>query len=99
MTTDARLQDSAPAREGRRADREHLKYVVGSEGQQILIELTRFGRDSGQRLPDGIRHAVGVESGRSSCGVTTSSLFVFYDLNWMTMLSNDMCPECKRAAF
>jgi hypothetical protein len=98
MTADARLHDSELARDSRGGRRERLKYVVGSEGQQILMAPTTIGCDSGQRLPDGIRHAVDVNTGHPSCG-TADSLFVFDDLDWMTMLSNEMCSACKRAAF
>ena len=79
--------------------RERVKYVVGSERQQILIAPAGPGTDDGLRMPDGIRHAVDSTTGLSSCGASTSSLFVFDDLDWTTMLSNEMCPQCKRAAF
>jgi hypothetical protein len=78
---------------------ERVKYVVGSECQQILIAPVRHGADDGLRAPDGTRHAVDRMTNRASCGVTTNSLFVFRDLDWTTMLSNEMCPRCKRTAF
>jgi hypothetical protein len=34
----------------------------------------------------------------AACGVPASVLFVFEDLHWATMLSNEMCRDCKRAA-
>ena len=83
----------------RRSYRDRVKYVVGSERQQIRISPARRGADDALRVPEGIRHAVDVITNRASCGVSTDSLFVFGDLDWTTMLSNEMCPRCKRAAY
>ena len=99
MTVFTKSHDEAPVLDSRRNYRERVKYVVGSERQQILISRARRGGDDGLRVPEGIRHAVDTTTNRASCGVSTSSLFVFGDLDWTTMLSNEMCPRCKRTAF
>ena len=99
MTVVTKAHDQALVRDGRRNYRERVKYVVGSERQQILIAPAGHGTDDGLRVPDGIRHAVDSTTGHPSCGVSAGSLFVFGDLDWTTMLSNEMCPRCKRTAF
>ena len=99
MTVVTKAHDQALVRDGRRTYRERVKYVVGSERQQILIAPAGHGTDDGLRVPDGIRHAVDSTTERASCGAAADSLFVFGDLDWTTMLSNEMCPRCKRTAF
>jgi hypothetical protein len=80
-----------------------VKYVVGSESQQ-WVESSQLhtgwhlGNDGG-RAPEGLRHAVDVDAATTACGLPVSVFFVFDDLDWATMISNEMCPECKRAAF
>ena len=99
-TTEAQLQRGTPTVPGGHTyRRERVKYVVGSEHQEILLGTSDLGRESSRRVPDGIRHAVEVATGAAACGVDASSLFVFGDIDWATMLSNEMCPVCKRAAF
>jgi len=94
-----RSHDETLAHDGRRDHHGRVKYVVGSERQQILIEASDRGTDDGLRVPDGLRHAVDSTTGRASCGASAAALFVFEDLDWTTMLSNEMCPRCKRTAF
>jgi hypothetical protein len=97
--TDTNLHRGDPTVPGGHVhNREHVRYLVGCEHQQILLQTSGLARDSSRRIPDGVRHAVTVATGAALCGVDASSLFVF-DLDWATMLSNEMCPECKRAAF
>jgi hypothetical protein len=80
-----------------------VKYVVASQSQQ-WVESPRIrtgwhpGND-GRRAPEGLRHAVDVNAATAACGLPGSVLFVFDDLDWATMISNEMCPDCKRAAF
>ena len=95
----AKFHDQALVPDGRRTYKERVKYVVGSERQQILIASAGDGTDDGLRVPDGIRHAVDSRTSRASCGAPANALFVFSDLDWTTMLSNEMCPRCKRTAF
>ena len=99
MTVVTKSHDQALVRDSRRNYRARVKYVVGSERQQILIAPARHGADDGLRVPDGVRHAVDSTTNHASCGVSTSSLYVFGNLDWTTMLSNEMCPRCKRTAF
>ena len=95
MTVVTKSRDQALVRDGRRHYHERVKYVVGSERQQILIAPAGHGTDDGLRVPDGIRHAVDNTTSRASCGASVTSLFVFGDLDWTTMLSNEMCPWCS----
>ena len=80
-----------------------VKYVVGSQTQQ-WVESPRIrtgwqlGND-GRRAPEGLRHAVDANATTAACGLPASVLFVFDDLDWATMISNEMCPDCKHAAF
>lgn len=99
MTVVTKSHDPALVRDGRRNYHERVKYVVGSERQQILLAPAGHGTDDGLRVPDGIRHAVDSTTRHASCGVPANALFVFGDLDWTTMLSNEMCPRCKRTAF
>jgi hypothetical protein len=81
----------------------NTKYVVASQSHH-WVESPRVhvgwhvGND-GQRAPVGLRHAVHVDAAVSACGLPASMLSVFDDLDWTTMLSNEMCPDCKHAAF
>lgn len=98
--TDANVHRGLLARDGRRThDRQRVEYVVGSESQEVLIRPTDLTRKVSLRIPNGTRHAVDVATGQASCGMSASSLFVFADVQWATMVSNEMCAECKRAAF
>ena len=99
MTVVTKSHDQALVRDGRRSYQERVKFVVGSERQQILIAPAGHDTDDGLRVPDGIRHAIDSTTSHASCGASVSSLFVFGDLDWTTMLSNEMCPRCKRTAF
>ena len=99
MTAFTQADGPVPVLDSRRDYRERVKYVVGSEREQVLITRALRSTDDGLRVPEGIRHAVDSTTKRVSCGVSTSSLFVFDDLDWTTMLSNEMCPRCKRSAF
>jgi hypothetical protein len=80
-----------------------VTYVVGSQTQQ-WVESPRVragwhrGND-GRRAPEGLRHALRVDATTAACGLPASVLFVFHDLDRATMISNEMCPDCKRAAY
>jgi len=79
------------------------KYVVGSQSRE-WIELPRIrdgwhlGND-GQHAPVGLRHAVHVDAAASPCGLSVSLLYVFDNLDWGTMISNQMCSDCKNAEY
>jgi hypothetical protein len=80
-----------------------VKYVVASQSQQ-WVESPRIrtgwhlGND-GRRAPEALRHTLDIDAASAACGLPSRVLFVFDDLDWATMISNEMCPACKRAAY
>jgi hypothetical protein len=97
---DADVHRGLPVRDGRCSQGgQRVEHVVGSEHQEILIRPADLTRNTSLSIPTGTRHAVDVATGQASCGMPASSLFVFADLLWATMVSNEMCAACKRAAF
>jgi hypothetical protein len=79
-----------------------MKFVVGSEREQWVgsppIRTGWHIGNGGQRAPDGRLHAVDLEAAQAACGLPARLLVVFEDLEWATMLSNDMCADCKLSA-
>ena len=96
---------ASPETKGR-ANTVTTKYVVGSERERwVDLPRIRTGWHVGngdQHAPDGRRHAVDLDTAHTACGLPAQLLVVFEELDWATMLSNDMsrglqalCPVTK----